>query len=923
MTTSFFPRVLGVPALVSLASSSLAFPQEAARALSFPSETYRLENGLLVTLHPDHALPQVVVDTWYWVGSKDEAPGRTGFAHLFEHLMFMGTERVPGNAFDMLMEQGGGSNNASTSSDRTNYFSVGPSGLLETLLWLDADRLEALGTAMTQEKLDAQREVVRNERRQTSENTPYGKAELLLPGLAYPASHPYHHSVIGSHEDLEAATVLDVQEFFATYYTTTNASLVVAGDFDPEEAKALIQRTFGQVPRRDPPAHRAAPPASLAGPVRAVAYDRVEFEKLFLVWHSPAHYAPGDGELDLFAAVLVDGPSARLVQSLVHEQRLAQEVQAFQSSAELGSLFQIEALAVPGVALEDLKAALLEEVDALLSEGVSAAELRRVQAAAEADFRQQLEDLFERADRMNQYVRVYGTPDGFQRDLERWTEPTAEEVTTWAKRTLVPEHVDLRILPEGAEARATKAEVSPAAARAASLLDQRPGPAPRTAFTAPLPIELELKNGIALVCLPRPGTGLFAGALYGAGGPAVLARDKAGLAALVAELLGSGAAGKDAAEFAAEVASLGASIEARAERAGFAITVSGLSARLPETLDRLADVVLRPNFAAPDFEREHALLAAKVAARADDPHRLAELVARALALGREHPSGVPTNGYAATVAAIEPSDPPAAHHALLHAGNATLVFAGDFDPAHLLAELEGRFGAWQPARDSGPAAAGPVVRPAPGRLVIVDRPGAPQTMIYLARALAAPASERERAVQSCVETLFGRSFTSRLNQNLREQNQFTYGASCRLVEEGDQHLLTAAAAVHTPVTAAALAEFRREFDALATGNISALELAKARETVRTGLIGALETTRGSAEELAERLADGRSLDSLRRDLAALDQVTLDEANAFAKSGAFAWKDLVVVLVGDRAAVFEELQAAGFPEPESADVEGNL
>jgi predicted Zn-dependent peptidase len=315
-------------AAVLAAALLLPTPTGGGDGLSYPTESYRLENGLLVTLHPDHSLPQVVIDTWYWVGSKDEAPGRTGFAHLFEHLMFMGTERVPGNAFDVLMEGGGGSNNASTSEDRTNYYSEGPSGLLETLLWLDADRLEALGANMTQAKLDSQREVVRNERRQTSENTPYGKAELVLPGLLYPESHPYHHPVIGSHEDLEAATLEDVVAFFDAHYMTTNACLVVAGDFEPAEAKRLVQRTFGQLARRDPPAHRSAPPVSLAHEVREVVFDRVEFPKLILAWHSPAAFAPGDGELDLLAAVLSDGPSSRLVQKLVHEEKLAQEVQA-------------------------------------------------------------------------------------------------------------------------------------------------------------------------------------------------------------------------------------------------------------------------------------------------------------------------------------------------------------------------------------------------------------------------------------------------------------------------------------------------------------------------------------------------------------------------------------------------------------------
>jgi zinc protease len=907
-----------------LAAVCLAAAQGGAeKGLSYPAETYRLENGLLVTLHPDHSLPQVVIDTWYWVGSKDEAPGRTGFAHLFEHLMFMGTQRVPGNAFDVLMESGGGSNNASTSEDRTNYYSEGPSGLLGTLLWLDADRLEALGANMTEEKLDSQREVVRNERRQTSENTPYGKAELLLPELLYPESHPYHHSVIGSHEDLEAATLADVVAFFDTHYTTTNASLVVAGDFEPAEAKRLIQSTFGQVARRPPPAHRSAPPVSLAHEVREVAFDRVQFPKLMLAWHSPAYFAPGDGELDLFGAVLSEGPSSRLVQKLVHEEKLAQEVRAYQASAELGSTFNIEALAAPGVDLELLKTRILAVLAEVVAQGPSAEELARVKAAAEASFLQGMESLFARADRMNTYVRHYGVADGFQRDLDRWKQASPADVQAWSRRVLVPEHVDLRILPEGAPVpEAWRAPAAPVAA-GPSLLDQRPAAGSRSSFDAPRTVELALKNGIKVLCLPRPGTGLFAGAVYGESGPGVLPSDKAGLAVLAASMLGSGAAGKSAAEFAGAVEALGAGIDARAGRYGFRVSVEGLSSRLAETLDRFADAVLRPNLTAADFAREKTLLAAEVAARPDDPRQVAGLVARALACGSGHPSGVALEGYGPTVAAIEHKDLAPALTALLHGGNATFVFAGDFEPAVLLEQLEARFGGWPAARDAGGAPAAPVSAPPPGRLVLVDRPAAAQTMIYLMRPMPPPKDDVARAVEACVETLFGRSFTSRLNQNLRELHNYTYGAGCRLSEEGDQHLLLANAAVHTPVTGAALLEFRREFDALATGNVTAEELSKARETVRAGLVASLETTGGTSQELLAAHANHRPADAVARDLAALEKVDLPAVNAFVRQGFFAWKDLQVVLVGDRALILPQLEAAGFGAPLAADADGRL
>jgi predicted Zn-dependent peptidase len=902
--------------------AALGLPLPPQGELTYPAETYRLANGLLVTLHQDRSLPQVVVDTWYAVGSKDEADGRTGFAHLFEHLMFMGTARVPGNEFDVLMESGGGSNNASTNQDRTNYFSFGPSGLLETLLWLDADRLSSLGANMTQTKLDSQREVVRNERRQSSENTPYGKADLLIPELMYPPTHPYHHTVIGSHADLEAATLTDVTGFFDTYYTTTNASLVVAGDFDVAEAKRLVERTFGQVARKNPPRHTGAPPASLAAPVHRVEHDAVQFPKLILVWHSPANMAPGDGEMDLVASLLSDGASSRLVKRLVHETRLAQSVDAYQASADLGSTFAIEILAAAGADLQRIKAEVLDALAALLADGPAPDELARVQASTEASFLQRMESLFARADRMNSYLRTYGEADGFQRDLERWTTPTAADVVRWARRVFVPEHLDLRVLPDGV---AAPDEWTPAAtplASATSLLDTRPGPPRPAAYAAPKPVELALRNGAKLLCYPRPGTGLFAGAVHGAGGVGVLARDKAGLAELAAQMLGSGAGGKSAAEFGAEVDALGAGIGARPGRYGFSVSVRGLSSKLGETLDLFADVVLRPNLAEADFAREKALLADGVAARGDDPRQTVGVVGRALAFGRGHPSGVALDGYADTVARIERADLAPALGALLNAGNATFVFAGDFEPAALQLALDARFGAWQAAVDA-PQPVAPVTQAPPGRLVVVDRQDAAQTSILILRPLPTEKDDLARMTARCVGTVFGGSFTSRLNQNLRERNGFTYGAGFRFTTDGEQHALQASTSVHTPVTGAALAELKREFDALGAGDVTADELEKARETVRADLVTSLETTRGAANALEEIVADRRPLDALARDLAVLDKVTLEAANALAKRGDFAWGTLQIVLVGDRAAIEPQLAEAGFAPPVLADADGNL
>ncbi len=879
-----------------------------ALAATVPAETYMLPNGLTVTLHEDHRLPQVVIDTWFAVGSKDEAPGRTGFAHLFEHLMFMGTARVPGNQFDVLMESGGGSNNASTSNDRTNYFSVGPSSLLPLLLWLDADRLDALGANMTQQKVDLQRDVVRNERRQSVENTPYGISELILPEALYPPGHPYHHPVIGSHEDLQAASLQDVKDFFATYYVPGNASLVVAGDFDPAKVKPLIEATFGAVPARPMPQHRDVATVALDHEVRRIAVDKVEFPKLYLVWPAPAAYRPGSAELELAAAVLGDGNASRLQKRLVLEARLAQEVAVYLDTRALGSEFHVEIVAAPDVDLEQIKRETLAVIDGFAQDGPTAAELARVKAQDEAHRLHRFESLFGRADLLNEYRTFYGNADSFDRDLARFAAVTADAMKDWSRRTFGEGRVDLRILPRGADV-------------AAKSLDQRPKDFAPAAFAPPAPETFKLANGVEVAFVPQKGSGLFAGHLVVDGGERLVSAAKAGLGALTATLLTSGAAGKSAADYEAAVSALGASVDASSSTVAFDVSVAGLASRLAPTLDLYADAILRPNLAAADFERERALAVARAKARGDEPRAVAEVVARALLFGREDYRGRPVDGYAATNAALTLDDVRGALPRLLEPSRAHFVFVGDVDRDTLRRALDERFGKWTGAGTAAPPQAAPKTATA-GRLVLVDRPGAAQTMLYLARPVP-PADEAARAVRTAVGTLFGGSFTSRLNQNLREKHGYSYGAGGRIRENGTQVELRVFSGVQTAVTGPALAEMRKEFAALATGDVTAPELAKALQLDRTNLVDAAATTGSLAGSFAGFVADGRPLDTLRREVDALKGVDLEKANREARSGLYDWNGLLVVLVGDAKQVLPQLEKAGFPKLVLADEEGRL
>lgn len=417
--------------------------------VNIPYTQFKLDNGLTVIFHEDHTQPLVVVNLNVNVGSRDEVPKRTGFAHMFEHLMFMGTKRVPEKKFDEWMEREGAWNNAWTSNDRTNYFDVGPSHVLPLLLWLEADRIAVLGEQIDQEKLDTQRGVVKNERRQQVENQPYELLRLRLPELLYPVGHPYHHPVIGSHEDLTAASVNDVRAFFATWYIPRNMSLVVAGDFEPKKMRDLVKRYFGGVPAGKPlPPRRKAAPARLDKIVRETMEDNVTMPKVTMAWPSPALYAPGDAELDMLSEVLSEGKASRLYKALVYDRQLAQTVEAFQSSKSLESYFSIEVIARPNVALADIEKAVDEEIAKVRKEKVTEQELARARNQYEVGFVARLQSLSSRASMLNGYFAERSDPGWAAKDLQRYLDVTTEGVRKWAEQVLDPERrVIVHVVP--------------------------------------------------------------------------------------------------------------------------------------------------------------------------------------------------------------------------------------------------------------------------------------------------------------------------------------------------------------------------------------------------------------------------------------------------------------------------------------------
>jgi zinc protease len=440
------------PAVPLLLTLLAAAPAGAAGRLSVPYEMFRLPNGLTVIVHEDRSAPIVSVNTWYHVGSGRETPGRTGFAHLFEHLMFEGSKNVPEGAFDRWLEAVGGDNNGSTSNDRTNYWESAPANALEVPLFLESDRMGTLADAMSPEKVDGQRDVVKNERRQGVENQPYGRVEDVLPPALFPKDHPYSWPVIGSMADLSAASHQDVADFFRKWYGPANASVVVAGDVDAKEVRRLAEKWFADVPPSEPVEPYAPRPVALREEKRLVLEDEVQLPRLHVAWVTPPSFAPGDAALDAVAAVLASGKNSRLYRRLVYDLQVAQDVAAYQGSAALASTFKVVVTARAGRALPEILRLVDEEIARLAQEPPAERELVRFLNQTEAGFYDRLERVGGfggKADQLNAYYFATGNPDFFEEDLARYRALSPSDVQAAASRWLGPGRVIVSVVPRG------------------------------------------------------------------------------------------------------------------------------------------------------------------------------------------------------------------------------------------------------------------------------------------------------------------------------------------------------------------------------------------------------------------------------------------------------------------------------------------
>lgn len=863
-------------------------------------EKYKLPNGMTVILHEDHSQPIACVNIWYKVGSKDEAERRSGFAHLFEHLMFMGTKQVPNGQFDTLMEKYGGSNNASTWEDKTNYFESGPSSILPTLLWLEADRLEGLSKDMDQKKLDLQREVVKNERREGVENAPYGKAADAINGLMFPKGHPYHTTVIGSMEDLNAATVADVVGFFDTYYVPNNASMVVAGDFDSKEVKPLIAKLFGTLPRGNDIVRKPVPAVGLNGIKRTTMVDTVQSAKTTMVWHSPAAYKPGDVEMRLAGSVLSGGYTSRLYQTLVVEKGLASEVSAYQNSMLLGSIFTVDALARDGVSLDKLEKAIDEVLAKFRAEGPSKAELDRQLAQVSFQAINSLQSLQQRADRLNEFEFYFGNPNSFQKEHDLYKAVTPAGLKAVAAKALDPNRrLILRVIPQAAPPKENPRSVQP-----------KVGAEKQFAF--PKPAEFKLANGVPVFYWQKADLPLMTLTLRLNQGASADAAAKSGLAELTADMLDEGAGALDAEAFSNSLDQLGAQLSTGADREGTSVGLTVLSDKFEKALGLMSDAVLKPRMAKPDWDRIKALSLESLTMENDDPGTLATKVANREFFGKSHPYSRPVNGSPETVSKLNLDDVKSTYKRIFTPSSAGIYASGSLPVEKLKALLNQRFGAWKGGAAVAKAAY-PAVSADRQRLVIVDKPGAVQTVIRIMMPTESFTSPNRYALTE-LGVAFGGTFTSRINRNLREEKGYTYGAGLSFAFSKPVSYVVTSTAVRADVTGASLKEIGNEFARVKTGDLTEEEASKARSTVRVDFINALGTRQGLVGTAISYRENGIPFAQIGQHLDRFAKVDLATLNDVAKNG-LPFDRALIVLVGDKGQILKQIEGLGLPEPE--------
>jgi len=899
-------------------------PQASLPAIDVPFHKFTLANGLTVIVNEDHKAPLVSVNVWYHIGSKDEPEGRKGFAHLFEHLMFNGSEHYNDEFFRALEPAGATGINGTTNRDRTNYFETVPTAALDLALFLESDRMGHLLGAVDQAKLDEQRGVVLNEKRQ-GENQPYGGLREILSRESFPPGHPYSWTTIGSEKDLNAATLDDVKAWFKRYYGPNNAVLVLSGDIDLATAKAKVEQYFGAIPPGPPVTHAKDWVAKMTGEKRIQVNDRVPLPRLYMIWN-----VPGDSErdtvlLDLAGDLLSSGKTGRLFERLAYRDQTVTSIGAGVSSDEIASQFSIVASLKPGVEMATVEAAIQQELTKLIEQGPTAEELKRVKTSRYADLLPAFDGVGARGQLLAANETFHGDPAVYKRELKWEQEATAADIRDVARRWLDHGRLVLEVQPQND------------LKNAAETVDRKslPVPAASAALSLPTVQRVTLANGLKLAVIERRGVPqVEMGLIVDAGRAADLGGKvdgsvpgKVGLAAFTFAQMDEGAtlgkASLDALEIARRQAELGISIGTSTQREASLVTLSTIKPSLAPALDLYAAIIRQPSFPTPDLERGKQQLLAGITQEKASPGGLLRRVLSRQIYGPDHAYATLGAGEEAVVSSFTRNDLVDFHRRWVRPDNATLLVVGDTSLAEIQPLIEARLGDWKaPAQPKPEKIIAPVTPASASRVVLLNKPGATQSLIAAAN-LAPDGSATDQETMATANNVLGGQFISRLNLHLREDKHWSYGAGSSVTRTRGPQVFLAQASVERDRTADSLVEMRKELkDIIGTRPPTAAEVEASKRSDVLTLPGTFETASQVASAFAGLIELGQPDDYFNRLPAMIQSQTPEQVAASARRlvrpDALTW-----FVVGDLEKIEADVRKLGLGPVTVLDADGKV
>ncbi len=883
--------------------------------INIPYEKFTLDNGLTVLVHEDHKAPIVAVNVWYHVGSKNEKPGKSGFAHLFEHLMFNGTENFDTDYFQALERIGATDLNGTTNEDRTNYFQNVPTSALDIVLWMESDRMGHLLGAVSQARLDEQRGVVQNEKRQ-GDNQPYSIVEELSVKATWPAGHPYSWTVIGSMEDLNAASLGDVKEWFKNYYGAANAVVVIAGDIDVKTAKEKMQKFFGDIPSGPPVAKYDEAIAKRTGIIRQRAEDRVPQARIFKVWNTPKFSSPENHQLMLFADVLASGKTSRLYKRLVYDDQIATSVSAYLDSREIASQFNIDVTAKPGADLAVVEKAINEELKNLLEKGPTGKELQRVKTQRIAGFIRGIERIGGfggKSDILAQGQVYAGTPDYYKNYLNNINNATIQTIQSTAKLWLTDGEYVLEVHPF------PQFKNDPTDS---TIRKKMPEMAASPEAKFPKLERATLSNGLKIILAERnsvPTVNL--NLLIDAGFASDLGTN-AGTASLAMDVLDEGTKTRNALQISEELALLGATLGSGSNLDMSTVSMSALKVNLDASLAIYADVILNPSFPDEDFKRLQKQRIASIQREKVTPVQMALRVMPKIIYGTDHAYGNPLTGSGTeqSVMAIKRDDLAKFHKMWIKPNNATLVVVGATTMNEIKPKLEKLFKNWKSGAVPEKNIA-TVDQQKKQTVYLIDKPGAGQSIVISGHVTLPQANPDEIAIET-MNNVLGGMFTARINMNLREDKHWSYGAQTVFFGAKGQRPFLALAPVQTDKTKESMVEVTKELKQVSADKpVTKEEFEKVQKNAVLELSGSWETNAAIMGSIGNIVRYGYSDDYYQTYANKVNKLSYEEVRDVAKKVLHP-DNLVWIIVGDKEKIEKGIKELNYGELKYLDADGN-